>query len=88
VGNIPRILPREYSVEIDRSSWQVPAIFDLIQKKGNVKDEEMFRVFNMGIGMIVICGKDCAARMLEKLPGARNVGRVIKANGSERVIIR
>jgi len=88
VGNIPRILPRGCSVEIDRSSWQVPAIFDLIQKKGSVKDEEMFRVFNMGIGMVVICGKDSAAEMLEKLPGARSIGRVIRANGSERVIIR
>jgi len=88
VGNIPRILPRGCSVEIDRSSWQVPAIFDLIQKKGNVKDEEMFRVFNMGIGMVVICGKDSDAEMLEKLPGAVSIGRIIKANGSERVIIR
>ncbi|MCX5992945.1 MAG: phosphoribosylformylglycinamidine cyclo-ligase, partial [Chloroflexi bacterium] len=88
VGNIPRILPRSRSVELDRSSWQVPAIFDLIQKRGSIKDEEMFRVFNMGIGMIVICGKESAAKMLETLPGAHNIGRVIKANGSERVIVQ
>ena len=88
VGNIPRILPQGCSVEIDRSSWQVPAIFDLIQKKGSVKDEEMFRVFNMGIGMVVMCGKDSATEMLEKLPGACSIGRVIRANGSERVVIR
>jgi len=88
VGNIPRILPQGCSVELDRSSWTVPAIFDLIQKRGNIKDEEMFRVFNMGIGMIVISDKGSAAEMLEKLPGAGIIGRVIKANGSERVIIR
>jgi len=48
----------------------------------------MFRVFNMGIGMVVMCGKDSATEMLEKLPGACSIGRVIRANGSERVIIR
>ena len=88
VGNIPRILPRSCSVELDRSSWQVPAIFDLIQKRGSIKDEEMFRVFNMGIGMIVICGKESAVKMLETLPGALGIGRVIKANGSEKVIVQ
>ena len=88
VGNIPRVLPQDCSALIDRSSWQVPAIFDLIQKKGNIKDEEMFHVFNMGIGMIVICHRDNAEKMLETLPGAHGIGRIIKANGSERVIIR
>ena len=88
VGNIPRVLPPSCSVELDRSSWQVPAIFDLIQKRGSIKDEEMFRVFNMGIGMVVICGKKSAAKMLETLPGALGIGRVIKANGSEKVIVQ
>jgi len=88
VGNIPRILPKSCSVEIDRSSWHTPAIFELIQKRGKVKDEEMFRVFNMGVGMAVMFGKDKAAEMLKKLPGASIIGRVIRANGSERVIIR
>jgi len=88
VGNIPRVLPQSCSVELDRSSWQVPAIFDLIQKRGSIKDEEMFRVFNMGIGMIVICGKESAAKMLKTLPGALSIGRVIKANGSEKVIVQ
>lgn len=88
VGNIPRILPRSCSVELDRSSWQVPAIFELIQKRGSIKDAEMFRVFNMGIGMIVICGKESAGKMLETIPHARAIGRVIKANGSERVIVQ
>jgi len=88
VGNIPRILPQSCSVELDRSSWTVPAIFDLIQKRGNIKDEEMFRVFNMGVGMVVFCDKDCSGRILQTVTGAGVIGRVIKANGSERVIIR
>jgi phosphoribosylformylglycinamidine cyclo-ligase len=87
VGNIPRVLPQECSAVIDRSSWQVPAIFNLIEKRGNIKDAEMFRVFNMGIGMIVICGQDCAAKLLEAVPYARAIGKISRSNGSERVII-
>jgi phosphoribosylformylglycinamidine cyclo-ligase len=90
VGNVPRILPAGVSVEIDRSSWHVPPIFELIQKRGSVKDEEMFRVFNMGIGMVVICPADTAEMMKSDsgVPGAIEIGKIVKANGSERVIIR
>jgi phosphoribosylformylglycinamidine cyclo-ligase len=88
VGNIPRILPASCSVQLDRSSWQVPPIFDLIQKRGSIKDDEMFRVFNMGIGMAVICGQDTADGLLAAVPGAAQVGNVARANGSERVIIQ
>jgi phosphoribosylformylglycinamidine cyclo-ligase len=89
VGNIPRILPEGVSVEIERSAWHVPAIFELIQKRGGIKDEEMFRVFNMGIGMTVFCPAEHA--MIDKLvesAGAVMIGKVVKSNGSERVIIR
>lgn len=88
VGNIPRILPEGCSVQLDRSTWQVPPIFELIQKRGSVKDEEMYRVFNMGIGMVAICGQEDAVSMLSGLPGAVQIGKVIKADGSERVIIQ
>jgi len=52
--NIPRILPDGCSVEIDTRSWRVPALFELLQERGGVEREEMFRVFNMGVGMIFI----------------------------------
>lgn len=88
VGNIPRILPAGVSVEINRSSWNVPGIFELIQRQGSVKDEEMFHVFNMGIGMVVICGEDLVEGLLSSVEGACQIGSVVKANGSERVIIK
>jgi len=88
VGNIPRILPESCSVRIGRSSWQVPAIFELIQKRGGIKDEEMFRVFNMGIGMVAICGQKTADKMLSSMADARQIGKIARANGSERVIIQ
>jgi phosphoribosylformylglycinamidine cyclo-ligase len=55
--NIPRILPEGTSVEIKRGSWPVLPIFQLIQRLGNVEDQEMFRTFNMGVGMIVVCAE-------------------------------
>lgn len=53
-GNLPRILPSGCGAVVIRSSWEVPPIFDFIQKKGGVSDAEMFRTFNMGIGMILV----------------------------------
>ena len=53
-GNIPRVLPSGLAARIRKSSWNVPPIFQLIQGGGRVSDEEMFRTFNMGIGMAVI----------------------------------
>lgn len=52
--NIERLLKKGLKVQIDKSSWKVPEIFNLIQEKGEVKEKEMFRTFNMGIGMAVI----------------------------------
>ncbi|MCX6007185.1 MAG: phosphoribosylformylglycinamidine cyclo-ligase [Chloroflexi bacterium] len=90
VGNVPRILPAGVSAKIDRSSWHVPPIFELIQKRGSIKDEEMFHVFNMGIGMVIICPAEVAESMKLQsgLQGAIEIGKIVKANGSERVIIR
>ena len=53
--NIPRILPENTSVEIKRGTWEEPLIFDVMKKLGNVDCNEMFRTFNMGIGMTMVC---------------------------------
>jgi len=53
-GNIPRVLPQNLRAVIDRKRWEVPPIFRLIQKKGNIPEHEMWRVFNMGIGFVLI----------------------------------
>ena len=55
--NIPRVLPKCVNAEIDRSTWEVPTIFRFIQNQGKVDLEEMYRVFNMGIGFVVILAK-------------------------------
>jgi phosphoribosylformylglycinamidine cyclo-ligase len=61
IENIPRVLPENLSAVIHLNSWQVPSIWKLIQEKGNISTEEMYRVFNMGIGMITIVDKSIAA---------------------------
>jgi phosphoribosylformylglycinamidine cyclo-ligase len=54
-GNLPRVVPEGLGASIDRAAWEVPSVFRSLQKAGGVALEEMDRVFNMGIGMIVVC---------------------------------
>ena len=55
--NIPRVLPKSVNAEIDRASWEVPTIFKFIQNQGKVDRDEMYRVFNMGIGFVIVIAK-------------------------------
>jgi phosphoribosylformylglycinamidine cyclo-ligase len=82
--NIPRILPEGVSVEIKRGTWPEPPIFGIMQQLGNVSDNEMFRTFNMGIGMIVVCGANFEG--LHMLPNCFRIGAV--TNGQREVLIR
>ncbi|MDR3001870.1 MAG: phosphoribosylformylglycinamidine cyclo-ligase [Fibromonadaceae bacterium] len=66
-GNIPRILPKGVSVQINRSAWQVPEIFNLIQKCGDVETDEMYRTFNMGIGMLIFVAPSDVAEVRKHL---------------------
>lgn len=82
--NIPRALPEDMAVEIDSSAWQMPAIFQLLQQWGNVDWKEMYRTFNMGIGMIIIASADEAEKIKAHLANAKEtvyeIGRVVKGN--------
>ncbi|MBA2645978.1 MAG: phosphoribosylformylglycinamidine cyclo-ligase, partial [Pyrinomonadaceae bacterium] len=61
--NIPRILPEGTSVEIKRESWPALPVFTVMQRIGNVAEAEMYRTFNMGVGMIVVCAPEEHARV-------------------------
>ncbi|MFT3743136.1 MAG: phosphoribosylformylglycinamidine cyclo-ligase [Pyrinomonadaceae bacterium] len=74
--NIPRILPEGVSVEINRGTWPELPIFGLMQRLGNVSDHEMFRTFNMGIGMVVVCSNESSRQILASIPNAVEIGRV------------
>ena len=87
VGNIPRSLPEGLAVKLDSRKWTVPPIFKLIQKQGNVDTDEMYHVFNMGIGMVAICAPENVSRITKALPTATVIGEVVKQDGETRVII-
>lgn len=66
-GNLERILPEGCRVEIDRNSWKPPAVFDWVQSLGNIEREEMFRVFNMGIGFVLVVRDRSSAAIQKRL---------------------
>ena len=89
-GNIPRILPADVDVVIDRTSWEVPAIFKIIQQAGSVEKDEMYSTFNMGIGMLVFVDDanlaDVEAHLKSKNEPFYHVGEVVK--GTKKVLFR
>jgi len=86
VGNIPRVLPRNCDAVIKKSSWQVPKIFTFLQQKGPVDEAEMFRVFNMGIGFVLIVAEDFADSIAKKLTRygetVYKIGRITTGTGN------
>jgi phosphoribosylformylglycinamidine cyclo-ligase len=87
VGNVPRVLPEGITARFDSKSWETPPVFELIQKRGNVALDEMYRVFNMGIGMVLICSSDNAGQVSQALPEAKVIGKAVKQRGKPRVVI-
>ncbi len=90
IENIPRVLPKGCSVEIDAKSWEVPPIFGLLEAWGKIDRAEMWRVFNMGVGFVLIVAPyyaDAAIRRLAEV-GERAwvVGKVVR--GKQEVLIR
>lgn len=88
--NIPRVLPKDCSVEVNAAAWKSPAIFGLMKEWGNVEWKEMYRTFNMGIGMVlVVAAKDAAkvqADLKSKGEACYEIGKVVA--GNQEVIIK
>jgi phosphoribosylformylglycinamidine cyclo-ligase len=78
IDNPARVLPTDMSMRIDRASWPVPPLFTLIQTQGNVVDEEMFRTFNMGVGMLVVVpAADASTAIAEIGPDSWKIGEIV-----------
>ncbi|MBO0701542.1 MAG: phosphoribosylformylglycinamidine cyclo-ligase, partial [Candidatus Dormibacteraeota bacterium] len=75
-GNLPRALPAGLAAEVRRGSWEFPPVFRLLQRQGDLSDQEMVATFNCGLGMILVCAEPPA--------GLPIVGRVVDAAGPER----
>ena len=68
--NLPRALPDGLRFPLDRESWTVPPLFRWLQRAGGVADAEMFRAFNMGVGLILVCAATDADDVLDRLRSA------------------
>ncbi|MBM4020209.1 MAG: phosphoribosylformylglycinamidine cyclo-ligase [Planctomycetes bacterium] len=84
-GNVPRVIPKGLEARIDRSSWPVPAVFKWLQKAGDVPPKEMWRVFNMGIGFVMVVSPFYAAHIAAMLRKAgetvHRIGTIARGGG-------
>lgn len=87
--NIPRVLPENACAQIEQASWQKPAIFDWLQKQGNVETREMYRTFNCGVGMVIVVGESELTSALNCLKengeNAWHLGQIVEAENQTQV---
>ncbi len=90
VDNIPRVLPQNCNAIIDRNSWKAPTVFTFIERQGKVDHDEMYRVFNMGIGYVIVVRQKDATATMNLLKGLRQAPVIIGAieKGQKKVIYR
>ena len=86
-GKVPAVLPDELAAEFDTTAWTPPPIFALLQREGGISDDEMFRVFNMGLGMVAVCPEQNVPGFLETIPEAIPVGRIVRRDSDEQVVL-
>ena len=86
VDNVPRILPERLAARIERAAWPMPPLFQWLKERGNVADAELYRVFNCGIGMVVVVRASDAGRALKALKAAGEtawpIGRIERRRGN------
>ena len=85
-GKMPAILPDNVAASFQTGSWAIPPIFALIQAEGPVAIEEMYRVFNMGLGMVAVCREPDVDRIQAAVPDAVVVGQIVERAGGEQVL--
>jgi phosphoribosylformylglycinamidine cyclo-ligase len=89
IQNVPRVLPAGLSAVIDRSSWAVPALFTAIGRVGGVMPEELWRTFNMGVGMVLAVPREQADTVTSAAGTAVwRIGEIVESAGGERVRLR
>ena len=85
-GNLARIFPEGLGARVDRSTWDVPPLFRLIQRSGSVEEAEMLRTFNMGVGMVIAVAAEEADGVLAQLAGAWPIGEVVARAAGEPAV--
>jgi len=85
--NVPRILPEGLAARFNSRAWEIPPVFRLMQLLGNTSRDEMYHVFNMGIGMVVVCSPGNVSKLKREIPEIKVIGEVAKEKGGTRVTI-
>lgn len=90
IDNIPRVLPKKCNVQIRKGSWEMLAVFKFLTEHGGVPEEELYQVFNMGIGMILFIGPDKANAVLRFIRARKlkawQIGEVVKGSGVVQLV--
>ena len=84
-GKMPSVISSGLAAQFDTGSWSRPAIFDLIQQVGGITREEMYRVVNMGLGMVAVCGEQDVPAIQQAVSDAVVVGRIVPRRGDDQV---
>ncbi len=84
-GNVSRVIPEGLTAAIDTNTWSPSPIFDYVTERGHIAPREAFRVFNMGIGFVVVCDPDYVSVIQDAVPDAVEIGRVEAGSSDERV---
>jgi len=87
IENVPRVLPEGLAAHFDAESWSVPPVFTVLQEMSKISREEMYRVFNMGLGMVLVCGRSDVDRVTSVVPESRIVGEIRASTGDRLVVI-
>jgi phosphoribosylformylglycinamidine cyclo-ligase len=90
LGNLPRILPAGMAARIERDAWEVPALFTALEAVGEVRAEEMWRTFNMGVGMVVVVPAAAASAAGVSAAGLPVIplGEIVDARDGHQVVLR
>lgn len=90
--NIPRMLPPNLAADLDVNTWEVPAVLQWLRRTGKIPHDEFARVFNTGLGMVLVVGKANVAQTVRELEAAGEtvytVGKLMERTGEERCVLR
>jgi phosphoribosylformylglycinamidine cyclo-ligase len=85
IDNLPRVLPQNCDAVIETKRWRVPRIFQILQRNGAVDPEEMYQIFNMGIGMVAIVSARHTSKVMSMLK-AKQIGRIERGSGKTQLL--
>ncbi|MDP6455442.1 MAG: phosphoribosylformylglycinamidine cyclo-ligase [SAR202 cluster bacterium] len=88
IENVPRMLPDNVTANFDTRTWPIPPIFTTIQEDGGIPRDEMYRVFNMGLGMVLVCDPSEVDAVVNLVPDSMFVGEISSSSGDEQVVLQ